>query len=118
MRPCFLCRAASSCAGFAASSAQLRKTQCGLALYGLLRFIHLLRSMTKNFVSADMFSEKTPLTLQRTFFRRLSERKLKKDKEKCAPVFLENRSAFYLWVCDFGEQQAQPVYVHTTVFAC
>ena len=64
------------------------------------------------------FFEKTPFTLQRTFFRRLSGRKLKKDKEKCAPVFMESGSAFYLWVCDFGEQQAQLVYIHTAIFTC
>lgn len=33
-------------------------------------------------------------------------------------VFVESGSAFYLRVCDFGEQQAQPVYVHTAIFTC
>ena len=31
---------------------------------------------------------------------------------------MESGSAFYLRICDFREQQAQPVYIHTAIFAC
>ena len=118
MRPCFLRRAASSCAELAVSLAQPRKTQCGWVLYGLPRFIHLLRSMTKNFVSADILLRKTSLHFTTDIFSPFVRAKTEKRQRKMRSVFVESGSAFYLWVCDFGEQQAQPVYVHTAIFTC
>lgn len=81
MRPCFC----AELRHLVPDQLFLLLSQCGLVLYGLPRFIHLLRPMTKNFVSVDILFEKPPFTLQRTFFRRLSGQKLEKGKEKCAP---------------------------------
>ena len=116
MRPCFFvpsCVVLCRISYFSCSVTQNSMRICTVYHDSFTSFGLWLKTLYRSIY----FSEKPPFILQRTFFRRLSGRKLKKIEKKCA-VFMESGSAFYLWICDFREQQTQPMYIHSAIFAC
>lgn len=88
---------------------------------GLVRFaaIHSPPSVNDEKLCIGRYTfRKTSLHFATDIFSPFVRAKTGKRQRKMRSVFVESGSAFYLRVCDFGEQQAQPVYVHTAIFAC